>query len=176
MQLAIVSDTHIPGRESAIPEWVQERLRNADHVIHAGDFEAVETLETVEELAGGASNLTAVRGNIYRPGLPLRDVETLDVEGVRFVVVHGTGPHDTWEERVVGLVREEAGNTAGVRRVVGVAGHTHVPTDVTVDGIRLLNPGTATGARPGTATTMLTATVDDERVDVTFHEDEGDGE
>jgi hypothetical protein len=40
-----------------------------------------------------------------------------------------------------------------------------------VDGVRLLNPGSATGARPATRTTMLTVTVDGDTVDVTVHEE-----
>ena len=35
--LAIVSDTHVPGREAAIPGWVCNHIEAADHTIHAGD-------------------------------------------------------------------------------------------------------------------------------------------
>lgn len=43
---------------------------------------------------------------------------------------------------------------------VAVAGHTHEAIDTVVDGTRVLNPGSATAARPATYETMLVATVD----------------
>jgi hypothetical protein len=165
--LAVISDTHVPGREPTIPRWVRDRVRAADHTIHAGDFDAAETLATVE---ADASALTAVAGNIDPPSVDLPDVATATVEDVTFVVVHGTGPHESWPERVAGLVRETIDPDAA-GDVVGVAGHTHTPTDVTVDGLRLLNPGTATGASPGTRTTMLSIQVEGGTIDVELHEE-----
>ena len=52
------------------------------------------------------------------------------------------------------VVREHAGRSA-----IGVCGHTHRVTDTVVDGVRLLNPGSATGADPAAEATMLTARV-----------------
>jgi len=51
-----------------------------------------------------------------------------------------------------------------------VAGHTHELTDTRVDGIRLLNPGSVTGASPASATTMLTATATAGDLSVDVHE------
>ena len=163
--LAIVSDTHVPGREPEVPAWVRTRLREADHVVHAGDFDAPETLAEIRDLS---TELTAVAGNIDPPTVDLPSVATVEVEAVTFVVVHGTGPHDSWPERVAGVVHETVDDHS---RVVGVAGHTHAPADRTVDGIRLLNPGSATGARPASRTTMLSVRVDGETLDVELHEE-----
>jgi len=41
--------------------------------------------------------------------------------------------------------------------------------DEVVDGVRLLNPGSATGARPATAASFLAVTVTDGDLDVTLH-------
>jgi hypothetical protein len=163
--LAIVSDTHVPGREAAIPGWVRDHIEAADHTIHAGDFDAPETRSLVEDLAQG---LTAVAGNIDPPSVDLPAAATVEVEDVTFVVVHGTGPHDSWSTRVRRLVGETVDVGAGT--VVGVAGHTHTPTETVVDGVRLLNPGSATGARPASRATMLTVTVDGDALDVEVHE------
>ena len=165
--LAVVSDTHVPGREPEIPSWVEARVRAADYTIHAGDFDAPETLAAVEDLAAG---LTAVRGNIDPSSVDLPEVASVEIEDMTFVVVHGTGPHDSWPERVATLVAEEV-DVDAESSVVGVAGHTHTPTDVVVDGIRLLNPGSATGARPASGTTMLTIRVDGDALDVERHEE-----
>lgn len=156
MRLAVISDTHVPGREARVPDWVRERLRAADHVVHAGDFDAPETLDLVRDLAGGDANLTAVRGNVDPPGVDLPATATLSVGGVRFLVTHGAGSHAGYRERVAGVVRDEAGRDA-----VGVCGHTHRYLDATTDGVRLLNPGSATGARPARTASMMSVDVED---------------
>ena len=129
MQVAVIGDTHVPSRATGVPDWVRERIRSADHVVHTGDFDSREAYETIADLAPA---LTAVSGNMDR-GLDLPAVATADRGGVRFVVTHGTGS----------------------RRGYGVAGHTHEVLDTTVDGVRLLNPGSATGAAPAAKATML---------------------
>ena len=127
--LAIVSDSHVPGREPEIPAWVRTRLREADHVIHSGDFDAPATVDQFRKLSNG---LTAVSGNIDPQTVDLPHVATVDVEAVTFVVVHGTGPHDSWPERVAGVVRETVDKQGDV---VGVAGHTHTPSTTTSVGV-----------------------------------------
>jgi putative phosphoesterase len=162
MDVALISDTHIPSRAQRIPDAFRERLRSADHVIHAGDFDSKGTLADVRDLA---SELTAVAGNMDpRVGLPT--VATVELGGVEFVVTHGTGSKHGYEQRVANTVREHAETDTAV----GVSGHTHERLDTTRDGVRLLNPGSATGASPASRTTMLTATVADGTLDVAVHE------
>ncbi|WP_439028586.1 metallophosphoesterase family protein [Haloarchaeobius sp. DT45] len=153
VRLAIISDTHVPSREPAIPDWVRETCENADHVVHAGDFDSSETLETVREFS---PELTAVAGNVDPPTLDLPEVATLELGGVTFVVTHGSGPLDGYRNRVVGTVERTA-----QRDAVGICGHTHEVMDETVRGVRLLNPGTATGAAPAIEATMYVAEVAD---------------
>lgn len=160
MQVAIVSDTHVKSRAAELPDWVRERLRAADHVIHAGDFDSRPALEEIRSLA---DDLTAVGGNMDR-ALDLPAVATVDLGGVRFVVTHGTGPDDGYETRVAATVADHA---VADRQTVGVSGHTHGVLDTTVDGYRLLNPGSATGAWPAQEATMMVAEVADGDLDVT---------
>lgn len=170
MDVAILSDTHVPERAQRLPDWVRRRLGDAGHVIHAGDFVSQAAYTTVTELAGGAGNVesrvTAVRGNMDTAELGLPGIATVDLGGVQFVVVHGTGPPSTWADRVSETVRDHGHSGA-----IGVAGHTHEPTDLTVDGVRLLNPGSATGARPAERATMISATVQDGDLQVELIED-----
>lgn len=163
MRVAIISDTHIPSRANEIPDWVCEEVQSADHTIHAGDFDSREAFETVNELA---ENLTVVRGNMDSQ-LDLPAVETVDLGGVRFVVTHGTGSLDGYETRVASTVAEHADGPT-----VGVCGHTHQLMDKTVDGTRLLNPGSATGADPASTASILTAAVENGEIDVTVREKE----
>lgn len=154
-RVAIVSDTHVPARASAIPDWVEEEIRAADRVVHAGDFDSQATLDHVCDLA---ADLTAVFGNMDPGGLDLPRVATLDVEDVEFVVTHGHSHgrgRPGFEDRVARTIREY-----GRAGSVGVFGHIHEVRDERVDGVRLLNPGSATAASPATEATMLRATVD----------------
>ncbi|CCQ33424.1 Phosphodiesterase family protein [Halorhabdus tiamatea SARL4B] len=162
MDVAIISDSHVPSREPAIPDWALERVRTADHVIHAGDFDSSAALADVR---AAASRLTAVAGNMDPRALGLPDVETVSLGGVEFVVTHGTGSRHNYEQRVAGIVAEEGSEGP----TVGVAGHTHECLDTTVDGVRLLNPGSVTGASPASEATMLTATASDGDLSVTVH-------
>ncbi|MGB9964198.1 metallophosphoesterase family protein [Halobacterium hubeiense] len=159
-RLAVVSDTHVPSREPGIPGFVEQELEDADVVVHAGDFDSEATYETVSELAGG--EFVAVRGNVDPVSLGLPAVETLWVEDRQFVVVHGSGPLSGYEDRVAQAVRVERDS----EDAVGIAGHTHEVADETVDGVRFLNPGSASGADPADEATMLTVDVDGRDLDV----------
>lgn len=160
-RLAIIADTHVPTRADEIHEWVLEEVENADHTIHAGDFESEDTLETVRE---HAEKLSAVTGNMDS-GLDLPETATIELGGQEFVVTHGTGDIEDYEERVAGIVREEGSSDA-----VGVSGHTHQVLDTEVEGMRLLNPGSATGADPASTTSMMVVEAEDGELDVTVHE------
>lgn len=146
-----MGDTHVPSREPAIPDWVVDEMRAADHVIHTGDFDSADALATVREYAPA---LTAVRGNIDPRTLELPEAATLDAGGVRFVVTHGTGDLATYDDRVA---RVTADHAADDRPTVGIAGHTHRRRDDDHDGYRLLNPGSATGADPAPDASVMVA-------------------
>ena len=162
MEIAIVGDSHIPSREPHVPDSFADRIRTADHVIHTGDFDSKGALADMQDLA---PELTAVHGNMD-PEIGLPTTVSLVLGGVEFVVTHGTGSPRGWESRVRTAVDEHASTTPAV----GVAGHTHEVTDVERDGVRILNPGSVTGASPADRPTMMTATVDDGLRDVTVHE------
>jgi putative phosphoesterase len=162
MKVAIISDSHIPSCERRIPEPFRERIEAADHVLHAGDFDSESALADMRDLA---REFTAVSGNMDpRIGLPA--VASVELGGVEFVLTHGTGSPHGYEERVAETVRKHAETAAPV----GVSGHTHEVLDSRHDGIRLLNPGSVTGASPATRATMMTATVADGSLTVETHE------
>lgn len=161
MRVAIISDTHIPSRAAELPPWVRELVGAADHTIHAGDFDSKAAYETIEELADG--NLTAVGGNMDRLDLP--GTATVRLEGVEFVVTHGTGDLAGYRERVRSTVEAENPDA------VGVCGHSHEHMDERVRGTRLLNPGSATGASPAELASIMTADVEDGSLDVRLHTD-----
>jgi hypothetical protein len=159
--IAIFGDTHVPSRAREIPDWVEERIQAADHVVHTGDFDSQRAYDRVRDLS---ADLTAVRGNTdpnHDLGLPT--VATVVAGGIEFVVTHGDG-RGSYDDRLLERVRAHGGDDA-----VGVAGHTHRPRDDVVDGVRLLNPGSATGANPRDVPTMIEATAKGGTLDVGFH-------
>jgi putative phosphoesterase len=162
MEVALIADTHIPTRASEIPEPFAGRIRAADHVVHAGDFDSQGAFADVQAMA---ERLTAVSGNMDR-GLGLPEVRAVECDGVEFVLTHGTGPEHSYQQRVASAVRDHA----SAESAVGVAGHTHEVLDTRHDGVRLLNPGSVTGASPADRATMMTATVEDGSLAVTLHE------
>ncbi len=159
MRLCVMGDTHVPSRASEIPEWAREEMRAADHVVHTGDFDSAEALAMVRELAPA---LTAVAGNIDPATFDLPEVATLDADGVRFVVTHGHRGTGSYDDHVA----EVTDANAAEGPTIGVSGHTHQRRDAVVDGYRLLNPGSATGADPARETSLMVVEVADGTVTV----------
>lgn len=56
------------------------------------------------------------------------------------------------------------------RPVIGIGGHSHRVVDDARRGVVVLNPGTVTGADPGTRTTMMTVDVADGEYEVSVNE------
>ncbi|USZ73269.1 metallophosphoesterase family protein [Natronosalvus halobius] len=181
MRLAVISDTHIPERADAIPDDFRERIAGADHTIHAGDFETPEALAEIRDLA---ADLTAVHGNADPANLELPAVADVTLEDVTFVVTHGTlNPveaavygHDgmvmtdeDWANAIADTARARTRAWDG-EGVVGIGGHTHRVEDRVHEGIRLLNPGSVTGADPAEKATMMTVDVQDGEFEVTLYE------
>jgi putative phosphoesterase len=155
VRLLLMSDTHIPKRARALPDAVLAEVEAADVVIHAGDWVDAATLDLLE---ARSRRLVGVWGNNDGPELRRRlpEVARVTLEGVRFAVVHETGPATGREARC-----EREFPDADVL----VFGHSHIPWDsVTPRGLRLLNPGSPTDRRRQPACTYLTAEVADGRL------------
>lgn len=161
MSIAIIADTHIPDREQRIPAAFRTHIERADHVIHAGDFTTAETLTQIRDLA---AELTAVHGNIDGQDIDLPTTATVTVDGLTIAVTHGTASTDDgWRQVVHEAVQSHAAD-------IGVGAHTHEPRDTVENGVRLLNPGSVTGASPADRPTMLTGDVVDGHLETTLHE------
>ena len=160
-RLLISADTHVPKRARDLPSEVWREVESADVVLHAGDWVDVGLLDALE---ARADRLVGVWGNndhgALRERLP--EVARVDIEGVRFGVVHETGPAKGREVRC-------GAQFPGLD--VLVFGHSHIPWDAVVPtGVRLLNPGSPTDRRRQPFCTYLTATAEDAVLrDVTLH-------
>lgn len=148
----MISDTHVPKRARTLPEQVLAAVDAADVVIHAGDWVDAATLDVLEERS---RRLVGVWGNNDGPELRgrLPEVARVELGGLRFAVVHETGPAAGRETRADGDYPDAD---------VLVFGHSHIPWDtVSPAGLRLLNPGSPTDRRRQPECTYLTASVAD---------------
>ncbi|MFD3722251.1 metallophosphoesterase family protein [Streptomyces sp. NPDC058674] len=152
MYLLLISDTHVPRRAKVLPPEVMAEIDRADLVLHAGDWTDAATLDLV---SGRARRLLAVHGNNDGPELRSRlpEVAYATLEGVRFGVVHETGPARGRERRCAQSFPDLD---------VLVFGHSHIPWDsLAPGGLRLLNPGSPTDRRKQPHHTYMTAHVTD---------------
>ncbi|MFY4811307.1 metallophosphoesterase [Haloarcula sp. AONF1] len=127
--LTAISDTHGTD-DHRLTGRTLDAVREADHVIHAGDF----TTERVLDAIGAECNeLTGVIGNNDRPAVRdrLPDVATVSWEGLTIVIVHG---HEHSETSLGMLARQEEAD-------IVVVGHSHNPTLTDFGGWTLVNPG-----------------------------------
>ena len=149
-RVLLLADTHVPRRAKDLPGQVWRAVDEADLVLHAGDWVDVALLDALESRA---RQLVGVAGNndhgILRERLP--QFAVIEVDGVRFGVVHETGP---------AAGREARCETGYPGLDVLVFGHSHIPWDTTSPGgLRLLNPGSPTDRRRQPFCTYLTVTV-----------------
>ncbi|MEV8568797.1 metallophosphoesterase [Streptomyces sp. NPDC051322] len=155
MRLLLTSDTHVPKRARELPAQLLAELGRADAVVHAGDWVDPATLDLFE---AHARRLIGVYGN--NDGAELRtrlpEVARVELDGLRFGVVHETGAAQGRERRC-------AERFPGLD--VLVFGHSHIPWDSTAPGgLRLLNPGSPTDRRRQPYCTYMTAEVSDSRL------------
>jgi len=127
--LVVVSDTH-SREETKLQGRTAEAVREADLVVHAGDFYREPVLDGFES---AARRLRAVYGNnadaAVRDRLP--EVLTAEYAGVRFTVTHR---HRSGDTGLVMLGRERDADAV-------ICGHSHRPRFDDSGALPILNPG-----------------------------------
>ena len=154
--LAIISDTHLPRGTRALPEDCVERLREAEVIVHAGDFMQAEVLAGLEALGP----VVAVHGNAddeeLRGRLPA--TRLFEHHGVQVGVVHNAGPAQGRLERLRKRFPEAD---------VVIFGHSHTPLhEQDGDGFQIFNPGSPTDRRREPAFTMGVGEVREGRLEL----------
>ena len=135
--IAVLADTHMPKGNRSLPEACVEKIREADAVIHAGDFFAASVLEELRELN---PRIVAVHGNVDEPALREELPESIEVEvgGRTVAVVHDSGPSK-------GRLARMRARFPGANAVV--FGHSHLPLHEEEGGFQIFNPGSPTERR-----------------------------
>ncbi len=128
MRIAALSDTHLRAK---MPQEILDIIKDADLVVHAGDF---LTREVYEAIAASSKKLVAVFGNSDDAELKalLPESAIFEAEGMRIGVIHkGRFGADTTNMRYLAL-------EMGVQ--VLIYGHVHSPV-IDRSDVLLLCPG-----------------------------------
>jgi putative phosphoesterase len=154
VEIAIISDTHMPRGGRRLPDVCVARLRRADLIVHAGDLCTLQVLADLQQ----HGEVIAVHGNVddaaVRAALP--GTATVNVDGRRIAVIHDAGA-------ARGRVQRMRRRFPAADAVV--FGHSHIPLhDEDRDGFQIFNPGSPTERRRAPHHTMAVAAVRDGRL------------
>jgi uncharacterized protein len=123
--VGVISDTHGLLRPEAVAA-----LRGADHIVHAGDIGGMEIIRALERIAP----VTFVEGNNdSRDGT---DIARATVGGLRLLVTHILPRPHAPDRRVLDALRRKPAD-------VVVFGHSHLPHNEVIGGVRFFNPASA---------------------------------
>jgi putative phosphoesterase len=127
--LTVIGDTHAETGHQ-LEGRTLEAVRDADHVVHVGDFLTTAVYDAIE---AETDQLTAVYGNNDEQALreQLPQVATVEWSGLRLVVTHGDRHTDT---ALAMLARQEDADLV-------VVGHSHQAAIDSVGEFTRVNPG-----------------------------------
>ena len=155
LRVAVIADTHMPRGVRRLPDACVERLRDADLVLHAGDF---VTLAVLNELRALGPPVEAVAGNMDEPELKelLLKERVVEVDGARIAMLHEAGPRAGRQARL-------AVRFPDCQAVV--YGHTHMPHVERFQHLWILNPGSPTERRSSPRHSMIVLRVDGDEIE-----------
>ena len=142
-KVLVISDTHYPKYE--LPKALWLLVKDADAVIHCGDF---TTPELWEDLKSINENIYSVYGNndqVLSGSFPEKRIVT--IEGFKIGIIHGFGYKYSKSAR---LNAEIGLGDCGCHCIC--FGHSHEPLIEHNESILYFNPGTVSGARTGQQT------------------------
>jgi putative phosphoesterase len=134
MRLCVISDTHIPDRSQSIPAPVIKAIKEADMVVHAGDFTSANVYHQIKTL----KPCKAVLGNIDEAELTglLAAKEVFWCQKFKTGLIHGTGKYDM----VLDNVRRQFDETFALV----IYGHAHAASCDKIGKTIYFNPGSPT--------------------------------
>ncbi len=147
--MAVISDTHMPRGSRALPDRCVELLREADAILHAGDF---MTFDVLRDLQAYGPPVHAVYGNVddglLRATLP--ETAVVELGGARIGMVHIGGARTGRLDRLRRMFPDAD---------AAVFGHSHMPEHEARGGFQIFNPGSPTERRRAPTKTMGMATI-----------------
>jgi putative phosphoesterase len=155
LRVAVIADTHMPRGVRRLPDACMQRLRDAELVLHAGDFVALAVLE---ELRALGPPVEAVAGNMDEPALKelLLAERVVEVDCARIGMLHEAGPR-------LGRQARLAARFPDCHAVVYA--HTHMPHVERFQHLWILNPGSPTERRSSPRHSMIVLRVDGDEIE-----------
>ena len=152
MKIVLCSDNHT---HSSVIKRILSENPMADYYWHLGDSECYD----VNDLR---PFISIMGNNDYDYSLPRFRI--INIGKYSFLLIHGHGYTFGGYSSLVSIARQYNCN-------VVLFGHTHLKTDIEVEGIRLINPGSCFHNRDGQKPSYCLLEIDaDENLDVRFKE------
>ena len=149
MKIVVCSDNH---SNFLVIKKILIDNPSADYYWHLGDSEA----DSLDEL----KPFISVKGN--NDFLDLPKARVIELNNHRFLLIHGTGIITLGIEYFVDIAKNNDCD-------IVLYGHTHRPSDKTVDGIRLINPGSCNYNRSYANPTYAIINIDkNDNIDLKF--------
>lgn len=149
-RIGIISDTHVPSRARRVPDIALRHFEDVELIVHAGDL---STRAVLDQLAAYAP-VEAVQGNVEMPevlaALPIK--RELVIGACAIGIVHILGERKYYARN--------ARREFPTARVV-IFGHSHIPFVEDMDGLLLINPGSATDRRTQPYCSIAVLTIED---------------
>ena len=134
MTITVLSDSHIPSVQSALPVDVIKAIEQSDMILGLGDF---TTAETIHFLKGYSQPFYGVLGNM--DGYDLRDYlplhRTLNIQDHTIYMIHGWGSPNEIQQRIFQTLPSP-------KPEICLYGHSHQQSDLQIGKTRMINPGT----------------------------------
>ncbi len=149
MRVAILGDTHIPGRASEIPETLLNEVKKfrPEKILFTGDFGSLDVLKSLQKFCP----VTAAKGNTDFLELP--ETISFEILGIRFCLLHGHQVKPPGDRGQLQNLAKYFGSE------VLVCGHTHFPEVYMERNALVINPGSATGVRPARGSSLVLAEI-----------------
>jgi putative phosphoesterase len=125
LRIGVISDTH-----GVVHPAIPEIFASVDHILHAGDIGGEHVLNALNALAP----VTSIRGN--NDDATGEDILRTKIDTLRILLTHILPRPHKLAPRVLNSLKHEPADLV-------VFGHSHLPHNELVDGVRYFNPASS---------------------------------
>ena len=147
-----MADTHVRTLKE-LPQELLAAIREADYVVHLGDFTSMELLNDLKK----SGNFYGILGNHDDLNLhsELKLMEEVEIGGKKLGLIHGLIVPIASRRR---MRRNFYNNGNRIQAIL--YGHTHIPTIKLENGVFFFNPGSVAGKFPAPIKSFGRLTID----------------
>jgi len=140
MKVVVVSDTHMPRMAKKLPERLLKELKNADAILHAGDWTKLSVYEQLLAYAPTYGVVGNNDGEELKAKFGLRKLVQLGQCRIGLVHGHGGASRASTEAHAIEAFKDKAIDAL-------VYGHSHIPVHKKLGRLLVFNPGSPTDKR-----------------------------